>query len=136
MDTKQPLNSRPDFSNTISLETWSGSKIWKKGYILRQVNNSNSNIPLDSVIPIAVFYDPKTEKILDNLLPPEIRKEYIENPNNFQTIPTDENFPNMDSWGNSNELKEDTPNFTNTQPDDSFSWGNESPVLNWGNTEG
>ena len=65
-----------DLGKTTSIETESGGKIFQQGFILRKVSRFITNSPEDAVMPIPVFYDPDTGKILGQGLPPEIRGDY------------------------------------------------------------
>lgn len=65
-----------DLNKTTSIETESGGKIFQQGFILRKVSRFITNSPEDAIMPIPVFYDPETGKILGQGLPPEIRGEY------------------------------------------------------------
>ena len=71
--TAQP---QVDLSKTTTIETESGGKIFQQGFILRKVSRFITNSPEDAVMPIPVFYDPDTGKILGQGLPPEIRGDY------------------------------------------------------------
>ena len=65
-----------DLSKTTSLPTESGSQIWHQGFIVRKVSKFITGGAEDAVMPIPVFYDPETNKILGEGLPPELRGEY------------------------------------------------------------
>jgi len=65
-----------ELSKTTSIETENGGKIWQQGFILRKVSRFITNSPEDAVLPVPVFYDPETGKILGQGLPPELREEY------------------------------------------------------------
>ena len=65
-----------DLSKTTSITTESGQDIWKQGFILRKVSRFITNSSEDAVLPIPVFYDPETGKILKDTLPPDMRNEY------------------------------------------------------------
>ena len=65
-----------DLGKTTSIETEKGGQIFQQGFILRKVSRFITNSPEDAVMPIPVFYDPDTGKILGQGLPPEIRGEY------------------------------------------------------------
>ena len=75
---KSEMTAQPqvDLSKTTTIETESGGKIFQQGFILRKVSRFITNNPEDAVMPIPVFYDPDTGKILGQGLPPEIRSEY------------------------------------------------------------
>ena len=73
MTTQQP---QIDLGKTTSIETENGGKLFQQGFILRKVSRFITNSSEDAVMPIPVFYDPETGKILGQGLPPEIRDEY------------------------------------------------------------
>ena len=75
---KSEMTAQPqiDLSKTTAIETESGSKLFQQGFILRKVSRFITNGAEDAVMPIPVFYDPDTGKILGQGLPPEIRGEY------------------------------------------------------------
>ena len=75
---KSEMTAQPqiDLGKTTSIETESGGKIFQQGFILRKVSRFITNSPEDAVMPIPVFYDPDTGKILGQGLPPEIRGDY------------------------------------------------------------
>lgn len=75
-DMQQMQQPQIDLSKTTVIETESGGKIFQQGFILRKVSRFITNSPEDAVMPIPVFYDPETGKILGQGLPPEIRDEY------------------------------------------------------------
>ena len=65
-----------DLSKTTSIDTPSGGKIWQQGMILRKVSKFVTGTPDDAIIPIPVFDDAETGKILEDTLPRELREEY------------------------------------------------------------
>ena len=75
-DIQQMQQPQIDLGKTTALNTESGREIWKQGFILRKVSRFITNTSEDAVMPIPVFYDPETGKILGQGLPPEIREEY------------------------------------------------------------
>jgi|TARA_R110001592_G_scaffold229881_1_gene486544 hypothetical protein len=87
-----PTDANLDFSRTEPLETWSGEILWQSGYIIRKVPKEVSGLDQETIVPIQVFYDPKTGRILDNTLPPSIREEIT-----GQTIDTVNFVPNTTS---------------------------------------
>jgi hypothetical protein len=105
-----------DYTKTTSLDTYSGEKIWQSGYILRQVSEETNGIPVNTVIPIQIFFDPITGKVLDNILPPTLRKEYT---SNVQPVQVPENPPQTPSinWG-------DLPT-SNTEQNHPPQWGEQ-----------
>ena len=62
--------------DTTSFETPDGNKIFQQGVLLRKVSKFVTGTDSDAVMPIPVFYDPETGKILEDSLPKELREEY------------------------------------------------------------
>jgi len=71
-----PQQPQIDLSKTTTIETENGGKVWQQGFVLRKVSRFITNSPEDAVMPIPVFYDPETGKVLGQGLPPEIRGDY------------------------------------------------------------
>ena len=67
-----------DLSKTTAIDTPSGGKIWQQGMILRKVSKFVTGTTEDAIVPIPVFYDPETGKILEDTLPKELREEYAQ----------------------------------------------------------
>ena len=65
-----------DLSKTTAIDTPSGGKIWQQGMIIRKVSKFVTGTAEDAIVPIPVFYDPETGKILEDTLPRELREEY------------------------------------------------------------
>jgi hypothetical protein len=65
-----------DLSKTTAIDTPSGGKIWQQGMIVRKVSKFITGTSEDAIVPIPVFYDPETGKILQDTLPSELREEY------------------------------------------------------------
>ncbi len=65
-----------DFKNTTYIENPRGSKIWQQGALLRKVSKFVTGTDSDAIMPIPVFYDPETNKILEASMPKELREEY------------------------------------------------------------
>ena len=65
-----------DLKNTSPIETEGGKKIWQQGAILRKVSKFVTGTDSDAIMPIPVFFDPETDKILEDSMPEELREEY------------------------------------------------------------
>jgi|TARA_R110000782_G_scaffold44732_2_gene99831 hypothetical protein len=65
-----------DLGKTTAVPNDSGGKLFQQGFILRKVSRFITQGTEDAVMPIPVFYDEKTGKILKDTLPPELRDEY------------------------------------------------------------
>jgi hypothetical protein len=75
MNQQQPqLNI--DLKNTKSIETPDGNKIFQQGVLLRSVSKFVVGAEEDAVLPVPVFYDPISGKILESTIPVDLREEY------------------------------------------------------------
>jgi len=74
---QQPqLNMNVDIKNTTSIKSPDGNQVFTEGVILRKVSRFVTGTSEDGVIPIPVFYDVVTGKVLVELLPKELRAEF------------------------------------------------------------
>jgi hypothetical protein len=67
-----------DLKNTTSIETPEGSKVFQQGVLLRKVSKFVVGADEDAVMPIPVFYDAESGKILESTIPADLRDEYKE----------------------------------------------------------
>jgi hypothetical protein len=65
-----------DFKNTTSIEGFNGGKLFGQAVIIRKISKFLIGADEDSLIPIPVFYDLESKKIIKDSLPPELREEY------------------------------------------------------------
>jgi hypothetical protein len=65
-----------DFKQTTSVEGFNGEKLFGQTVIIRKISKFLIGADEDALIPIPVFYDLESKKILTDSLPPEIREEY------------------------------------------------------------
>ena len=65
-----------DLEKTTIIPNDSGGEVFKQGYVLRKVSRFITGGDEDAVLPIPVFYDGSTGKVLADTLPPEIRGDY------------------------------------------------------------
>ena len=65
-----------DFTNTTSIEGFDGGKLFGQAVIIRKVSKFLVGADEDMLIPIPVFYDLDSKKILIDSLPKELRDEY------------------------------------------------------------
>jgi hypothetical protein len=70
------LNSNIDIKNTTAITSPDGNQVFSEGVILRKVSRFVTGTSEDGVIPIPVFYDVVTGKVLVELLPKELRAEF------------------------------------------------------------
>jgi hypothetical protein len=73
------INMNFDLKNTQEVLTPSGGKVWQQGFIIRKVSKFITGTSEDAVMPIPVFYDPKTGEIFQDTLPKELRDAQPEN---------------------------------------------------------
>jgi len=73
---QQQMNLNIDLKNTTSIETPEGNKVFQQGVLLRKVSKFVVGAEEDAVLPVPVFYDPQTGKILESTVPVELREEY------------------------------------------------------------
>jgi len=65
-----------DFKNTTSVEGFDGGKLFGQAFIIRKVSKFMVGASEDQLIPIPVFYDLESKKIILDTLPPDLREEY------------------------------------------------------------
>jgi len=65
-----------DLTNTTSIEGFDGGKLFGQAFLLRKVSKFVVGGSEDAILPIPVFYDIETKKIVIDSLPNEIRDEY------------------------------------------------------------
>ena len=81
-NTSEQLNEFPkqtlsiDLGKSEAILNSSGDHIWHQGAILRRVSKFITGMAEDAIVPISVFYDPKTGKILQELIPSELKSEF------------------------------------------------------------
>jgi len=72
MQQQQP---QIDLSTTKAMLNTEGGVLFQQGVILRTVSKFVTGTSEDGLIPIPVFYDPATGKILEASVPKELREE-------------------------------------------------------------
>jgi hypothetical protein len=65
-----------DFTKTTSVEGFNGGKLFGQAVIIRKISKFMIGADEDALIPIPVFYDLESKKILIDSLPSELRAEY------------------------------------------------------------
>ena len=78
MEKEKQMNLNIDLKNTIGLTTFNGNKVFQQGVLLRKVSKFVVGAEEDAVLPIPVFFDPETNKILRSTVPVELREELEE----------------------------------------------------------
>ena len=67
-----------DLKNTSEVKNDKGGSIFKQGVILRKVSKFVAGTDEDALLPIPVFFDPSTQKIVGQALHPDLREELAE----------------------------------------------------------
>ena len=75
---QQQMNMNVDVKNTTKIETPDGNVVFQQGVLLRKVSKFVVGADEDALMPIPVFFDPTTGKILEATVPAELREEYKE----------------------------------------------------------
>lgn len=78
MKNPQQQGLNIDFSNTTAIEGFDGGQLFGQAFILRKVSKFVAGTDEDAMLPIPVFYDLETKKIIKDSLPKELRAEYEE----------------------------------------------------------
>lgn len=73
---KQQPNELPvSLKNTTAITTESGSQLFEQKVLLRKVSKFVTGQKEDGIIPIPVFIDPETGKIVKDFVPLDLREE-------------------------------------------------------------
>jgi hypothetical protein len=64
-----------DLKNTTEVKNSSGGSVFLQGVILRKVSKFVTGTNEDALMPIPVFFDPSTNKILTDSVPRDLREE-------------------------------------------------------------
>lgn len=72
----QPQGLNIDFKNTTPVEGFDGGLLFGQAFILRKVSKFVVGGTEDALLPIPVFYDLETKKIISDSLPKDLREEY------------------------------------------------------------
>ena len=65
-----------DFKNTTSVEGFNGEKLFGQAFVIRKVSKFVVGGNEDALMPIPVFYDITTGKILKETLPKDLQDDY------------------------------------------------------------
>ena len=73
---EKPINQpQIDLKSTEGMKNAEGGSIFKSGVILRRISKFVAGTDNDAIMPIPIFYDPSTNKILGEGVPVELREE-------------------------------------------------------------
>ena len=73
---KQDLKINIDLANTQPILSPEGNQVFAEGVILRKISRFVAGTDEDAVMPIPVFYDVQTGKVLIDTLPKDLREEF------------------------------------------------------------
>ena len=76
MSNKPQMNVNINIKNTTPITSPEGNQVFSEGVILRKVSRFVTGTSEDGVIPVPVFYDVVTGKVLVELLPKDLRAEF------------------------------------------------------------
>ena len=76
MQSTQQQGLNIDFKNTTAIEGFDGGQLFGQAFIIRKVSKFVVGGTEDALLPIPVFYDLETKKIIKDSLPKELREEY------------------------------------------------------------
>jgi len=76
MNQKPQMNVNIDIKNTQPITSPEGNQVFQEGVILRKVSRFVTGTQEDGIIPVPVFFDVQTGKVLVELLPKELRAEF------------------------------------------------------------
>ena len=65
-----------DFKSTTAVEGFDGGQLFGQAFVLRKVSKFVVGGKEDALLPIPVFYDLETKKIVADSIPKELREEY------------------------------------------------------------
>ena len=65
-----------DFKNTTPIEGFDGGQLFGQAFVIRKVSKFVTGGTEDALLPIPVFYDMETKKIILESVPTELREEY------------------------------------------------------------
>ena len=72
--TQSQLNI--DFKNTTPVEGFDGGQLFGQAFVIRKVSKFVTGGTEDALLPIPVFYDLETKKIILESVPTDLREEY------------------------------------------------------------
>ena len=75
---QEQMQMNVDIKQTTPIKSEEGTQVFQEAVILRKASKFLVGTSEDAVIPIPVFIDVKTNKIVIELLPKELREEYEE----------------------------------------------------------
>jgi hypothetical protein len=77
-NNNKQMNLNIDIKNTTPVISEDGGMVFQEGFILRRVSKFISGTSEDGIIPVPVFFDVKSGRVLIDMLPKELRDEFQE----------------------------------------------------------
>ena len=74
--SQEQLKMNVDIKQSTPIESTDGNQVFQEAVVLRKISKFLAGTSEDAVVPIPVFIDVKTGKILIDMLPKELRDEY------------------------------------------------------------
>jgi hypothetical protein len=74
--SQEQLKMNVDIKQSTPIESAEGNQIFQEAVVLRKLSKFLAGTSEDAVIPIAVFMDVQTGKILIEMLPKDLKEEY------------------------------------------------------------
>ena len=74
--SQEQLKMNVDIKQSTPIESTDGNQVFQEAVVLRKLSKFLAGTSEDAVIPIPVFIDVKTGKILIDMLPKELKEEY------------------------------------------------------------
>jgi hypothetical protein len=78
MNNNKQMNLNIDIKNTTPVISEDGGMVFQEGFIFRRVSKFISGTSEDGIIPVPVFFDVKSGRVLIDMLPKELRDEFQE----------------------------------------------------------
>ena len=76
MNNGQTPQLNIDFKNTTPVEGFDGGQLFGQAFVIRKVSKFMTGGDEDALLPIPVFYDLETKKIVLDSIPKELREEF------------------------------------------------------------
>ena len=78
MNNQQQMNLNIDIKTTTPVISEDGNMVFQEGVVLRRISKFLTGTSEDGIIPVPVFFDVKSGKVLIDMLPKELREEFQE----------------------------------------------------------
>ena len=74
--SQEQLKMNVDIKQSTPIESTDGNQVFQEAVVLRKISKFLAGTSEDAIVPIPVFIDVKSGKILIDMLPKELREEY------------------------------------------------------------